>query len=67
MATATERMRRWRERNRTERGLKTVTVEVPHHLEPELRLIAQALRSNPGLTFGPLKDSASGRLVKVKI
>ena len=66
MSTAAERMRKFRVRMMDARGLKTVAVIIPAALEPELRIIARRLCNNPNLEFGPLRDSASRKLVSSK-
>lgn len=60
--TAGDRKARYREARRAE-GLKQVSAWVPEHAAADFQILAQALRENPGLTWGPLKEVKSGKLV----
>lgn len=64
MATTAERQRAFRKRLAAE-GLKTVTVIVPEHAAWEVSCLAEALRDNPNLELVTLRDTRTGRFVKI--
>lgn len=59
--SAAQRQARWRERQRAG-GTIAVTVLIPTYAASDLKLIAEALRSDHRLEFGPLRDRVSGKL-----
>jgi hypothetical protein len=63
--TGAARQARYRERQRRQ-GLVAVTVVVPVAATSDLVQAAEAMRSAPHLTFGPLRDPLSGKLVSSK-
>lgn len=65
MSTSAERQRKFRERKR-ELGLAPVTVLVPAELVADIQEAARQLCASRGLELGPLRESATGKLVKRK-
>lgn len=63
MATNAERQKKLR-MERRKGGLVPVTVYVPARLQGEVMLLARQLCENRHLELGPLRDSATQRLVK---
>jgi hypothetical protein len=63
--TNAQRGARWRQRQR-ELGLSSVCLVIPKHLAPDLVLLAEALRADPHLEPGPLRDRVSGRLLSAR-
>lgn len=46
-------------------GLEQACVWVPAGMVAQLQVLAEALRENPALEVGPLRDMISGRLVSL--
>lgn len=65
MATAAERQKAFR-KSMKEKGLTPVTGYVPAHLAGEMMAIMKQLCDNQHLEPALLRDTVSGRLVKVR-
>ena len=65
MASCAERQRKHRARQR-EAGFVSLTLMVPYEAVAELAIQAEALRTNPKLAPGPLRNPRTGRLISAK-
>ena len=65
MASVAERQERFRER-RAREGLLQVTVLIPAAAMADFQEHAEAIRTNPVLTLGPLRNPHTGKLCSVK-
>lgn len=63
MTTSAERQKRFRQ-SMQEQGLVQVNVWVPALRAADFVISAQMIRDNPNLALGPMRDDASGQLVK---
>lgn len=54
------------ERRRREAGEVAVKVWIPEHCRADLHFLCEALRKNPHLVVGPLRDPVTGRLVSLR-
>jgi len=57
-----DRKAKYREARKAE-GLTQVSAWVPEHVAADFAILAEVLRRNRNLTWGPLKDLDSGKLV----
>lgn len=64
MAKSNAQRQREFQARRRELGFELVTVSLPSDQAGLLRMIARRLCEQPGLEFGPLREVATGKLVK---
>lgn len=63
--TNAERQAKFRARKAAQ-GLEQVNVLLPPAAHADLAMIARMMAENPDLEFGPLRDTRTGRLVKIR-
>lgn len=65
MSTSAERQKRWRERM-GKTGMVQLNLWLPARVYADFVQAAELCRSNPDLGLGPMRNEATGKLVKRK-